>query len=359
MCKNCTYLDDYAALYQGMGIVMHGIKRCQMDKDKEIVIYRSKDGKIELEVNIDEKTVWVTQKQLQELFQTSKQNVSLHVRNIFKERELLEKRVVKESLTTASDGKQYKTKYYNLDVAISVGYRVKSKHGTEFRIWATNTLRQYLISGYAINEKRLKTQETKIKELQNAINVMAHVVDQRKLDSDEAVSLLKVIADYTQALDLLDKYDHETLVLEKNKLSKRKVKELNYEEAISIILQLAKSFGASTLFGKEKDKSFRSSIQGIYQTFGGKELYPSIEEKASNLLYFLVKNHSFIDGNKRIAASIFLYFINKNGILYKTDGSRILNDNALVAITLMIAESKPEHKGTIVKMLVNLIDRKN
>ena len=330
-----------------------------MDKNKEIAIYKSKDGKIELEVKLEKDTAWLTQKQMLELFQTSKQNISLHTHNIFKEKELSQKQVVKDSLTTASDGKQYKTRYYNLDVVISIGYRIKSKRGTDFRIWATNTLRQFIVNGYALNEKRLKTQETKIKELQNTIGVMAHVVDQRKLESDEAVSLLKVISDYTQALDLLDKYDHEALELEKNKLSKRKVKELHHEEAVAVIQELSKQFGASSLFGKEKDKSFKSSIEGIYQTFGGEELYPSLEEKAANLLYFLVKNHSFIDGNKRIAASIFLYFANKNSILYKKDGTRVLNDNALVAITLMIAESKPEHKDTIVKMIINLIDRKN
>ena len=330
-----------------------------MDKNKEIAIYKSKDGKIKLDVNLKEETVWLTQAQMSDLFGKSRTTVTEHISNIFREKELDRNSVCRDFRHTALDGKSYKTATYNLDVIISVGYRVKSQRGTEFRIWATNVLKQFLVNGYAVNEKRLKTQETKIKELQNAINVMAHVVNQRKLESDEAVALLKVIADYTTALDLLDRYDHETLELEKNKLSKRKVRELNYEEAVSIIQQLSKSFGASALFGKEKDKSFRSSIESIYQTFGGKELYPSIEEKASNLLYFLVKNHSFIDGNKRIAASIFLCFMNKNGMLYKKDSSRVLNDNALVAITLMIAESKPVHKDTIVKMIVNLIDRKN
>jgi hypothetical protein len=231
-----------------------------MKKNEEIAIYRSKDGKVRLEVNFDKDTVWLTQKQIQELFQTTKQNVSLHTNKIFKEKELQKKNVIKESSSTAQNGKRYVLRHYNLDVVISIGYRVKSKYGTEFRIWATNILKQYLINGYAINEKRLKTQEGKIRNLQNTINVMAHVIDQRKLESDEATGLLRVITEYTTALDLLDRYDHETLELDKSKLSKRKVKEVSYEEAVNVIQELSKQFGASSLFGKEKDKSFRSSV---------------------------------------------------------------------------------------------------
>jgi len=333
-----------------------------MEKNKEIAIYKSKDGKVTIDVSLKEKTLWLPLNGIAKLFARNKSVISRHLSNIFKEKELDKSATVAKNATVQIEGGRHierEIEYYNLDAIISVGYRVNSRQATQFRIWATDILKTFLVEGYAINEKHLKTQESKIKELQKVVNVMAYVVDQRNLESDEAVALLKVISDYTQALDLLDRYDHDTLKLEKNNLSAKKVKQLKYEEAISVIKELSKQFGASSLFGKEKDKSFRSSIEGIYQTFDGKELYPSIEEKASNLIYFLVKNHSFVDGNKRIAASLFLYFINKNGILYKKDGTRILNDNALVAITLMIAESKPVHKNTIVKMLVNLIDKKN
>lgn len=334
-------------------------RRVQMRKNNEIAIFKSKDGVIELQVKLDNDTVWLTQKQLSNLFDLQVPAINKHLNNIFKTKELEINSVISKMEITASDGKVYKTNIYNLDAIISVGYRVNSKRGTEFRIWASSVLKQYLVNGYAINEKRLKTQVGKIKELHETINLLEHVMHQKELKSDEAVGLLEVIKDYTLALDLLDRYDHETLQIEKSKLSKKKALVLSYEEALSVVQELARKFGASSLFGKEKDKSFSSSINGIYQTFGGVELYPSIEEKSSNLLYFLVKNHSFVDGNKRIAASIFLYFLNKNRVLYKADGSRILNDNALVAVTLMIAESKPEHKDTIVKMLVNLIDKKN
>jgi len=330
-----------------------------MEKNKEIALYKSKDGKIELKVKLEEETVWVTQKQLTDLFEIKKHTVSYHLKEIFNSKELLEKSVVRKIRTTASDGKTYAVNYYNLDIVISIGYRVNSRKATEFRIWATNVLKQFLVNGYAINEQRLKAKESKIKELYDTVKLLSHIMSQKELESDEAVGLLKVITDYTLALDLLDRYDHETVEIEKAKISTKKVKELTYKDAVDVVRELAKRFSSSNVFAKEKDSSFRGSIEDIYQTFDGKDLYPSIEEKAANLLYFLVKNHSFIDGNKRIAASIFLHFMNKNGILYKKDGSRILNDNALVATTLMIAESRPEHKSVMVKMLVNLIDRKN
>jgi len=272
-----------------------------VDINKEIAIYKSKDEKVKLDVNLKDETVWLSQKQLSELFGVERSVVTKHIGNVFKEKELDKKSNVQKMHIANSDKLVF---FFNLDVIISVGYRIKSKRGTEFRIWATNILKRYLLDGY------VKKEDKKFKQLSDVVSVITHIVDQRKLDSDEAVSLLKVIADYTQALDLLDRYDHKTLKLERSKLSKRVAREVDYEEATSIIQQLAKSFGGSSLFGKEKDKSFRSSIEGIYQTFGGKELYPSIEEKASNLLYFLVKNHSFIDGNKRIPKSSKLVNLN-------------------------------------------------
>ncbi|MFH1224056.1 MAG: RhuM family protein [Pseudomonadota bacterium] len=330
-----------------------------MDRNKEIAIYRSKDGKIQLEVKLHEDTVWLTQKQIAELFGVKRPAITKHLANIFNSMELKENSVSSILEHTASDGKVYKTNYYNLDAVISVGYRVNSNKATQFRIWATNILKQYLISGYALNEKRLKHRDSKIKELHDAVKLLSHVMAQKELKSDEATGLLKVITDYTLALDLLDRYDHETVEIDKKHLCKTKTKPVTYEEALDAIKKFGRQFRGSELFGRPKDKSFHSSINTIYQTFGGRELYPTVEEKAAHLLYFVVKNHSFVDGNKRIGAFTFLYFLEKNGILYKADGSKILENNALVAITLMIAESKPQHKDTMVKMLVNLIDRKN
>ncbi|MBC7485522.1 MAG: virulence protein RhuM/Fic/DOC family protein [Cytophagaceae bacterium] len=294
---------------------------------------------------------------MQELFGQTKQNISLHINNIFKEEELQKLSVVKESLTTANDGKKYKTNHYSLDVIISVGYRVKSKRGTQFRIWANNVLKEYLVKGYSINEKKLKEQTNQFNSLKQAVQLLGNVLNNKELNTDEAIGLLKVVTDYSYALDILDKYDHQQLTIEGTEDQQLFV--ATYEEAMNAIKDLKDKFGGSSLFGNEKDDSFKGSIGVIYQSFSGIDFYPTIEEKAANLLYFVVKNHSFSDGNKRIAAYLFVWFLEKNQILYRYDGSKRIADNALVALTLMIAESKPDEKDMIVKVIVNLINSKN
>jgi len=323
----------------------------------EIIIYQSRDGQASIEVRLQDDTVWLSQSQMVALFGQTKQNISLHIRNVFKEKELDERSVVKESLTTASDGKKYKTKYFNLDVIISVGYRVKSPRGTQFRIWANPILKDYLTRGYALNEKRLKEQETQLSQLKQKVKLLGHVIERQSLSSEEATGLLKVITDYTYALDVLDQYDHQ--MLEIHDTTKEELFRINYHEAMQAVQGLREKFGGSALFGNEKDESFQGSLAAIYQTYDGQYVYPSVEEKAANLLYFVIKNHSFSDGNKRIAAFLFVWFLEKNNILYKGDGSKKIADNALVALTLMIAESKPEEKEMMVKVVVNLINGRN
>jgi prophage maintenance system killer protein len=327
-----------------------------MKNTKDILLYETEDGKLSFEVNLNDETVWLSQKEMGELFGKNKRTISEHIRNIFKEKELNENSVVRNFRTTAKDGKNYNINYYNLDVIISVGYRVKSNRGTQFRIWATNILKEYLIQGYAINEKLLKAQNVKLIELQNTIKILKRTVETQKIELDEATGLLKVISDYSYALDLLDAYDHQNVEI--TSLHRRKAYILTYEEAMRVIESMKTEF-ATDLFGNEKDDSFRGSLGAIYQTAFGEEVYPSIEEKCAHLLYFVVKNHSFSDGNKRIAAAIFIYFMKANKILYRKDGSKRIADNTLVAITLMIAESKSSEKETIVKVLVNLINENN
>ena len=310
----------------------------------EIVIYQTKDGQASLEVNLVEETVWLTQAQMCQLFEKNKRTISEHIRNIFKEEELKESSVVRNFRTTASDGKSYNVNYYSLDAIISVGYRVKSQRGTQFRVWANRILKEHLVTGYAMNETRLKSQ-------------IENIADRILLSMSESKGLLKVIGDFSYALDTLDRYDYGKLEL--GSVSDRAVKRISYEEAKGAIEKMLGKFGDSTLFGREKDDSFSSSLDTIYQTFDGKDLYPSIEEKAAHLLYFIVKNHSFVDGNKRIAAAIFTWFLERNGLLYTSDGTKRIADNALIALTLMIAMSDPKEKDVIAKIIVNLINKDN
>ncbi|MBQ2534622.1 MAG: virulence protein RhuM/Fic/DOC family protein, partial [Prevotella sp.] len=314
-----------------------------MDSNNQIIIYQTEDGQTQVDVRLENETVWLTQAQMVELFQTTKQNVSLHVGNVFKEGELEQKSTVKEYLTVQKEGERKvsrKVKYYNLDVIISVGYRVKSKRGTAFRIWANNVLKQYLIKGYAVNERMRKEQ---IGELRQLVGMLGRTIqNQPLLSNDETNALFEVVTDYTYALDTLDNYDYERLTI--NKTTKDEPFHATYENAMEAINGLREKFRGSALFGNEKDDSFKSSIGQIYQTFGGEELYPSVEEKAAMLLYLVTKNHSFSDGNKRIAATLFLWFLNNNRILYRADGSKRIADNTLVALTLMIAESRTEEK---------------
>ena len=327
----------------------------------EIVIYRAEDGAAALEVRLDGETVWLTQAQMVELFQTTKQNISLHARNVFREGELPAASAVKECLTTAGDGKRYRTRYYNLDVIISVGYRIKSPRGTHFRIWATNTLREHIIRGYTLNQHRLAEQAEHYRELQEAVRLIGDVIERQALDTTQAEGLLRVITDYSYALSILDDYDHQRLAMRNT--SHAEPFRITYQAARGAVDRMAEQMRRDGrepgLFGREKDESFQGALAAIYQTFGGEELYPSVEEKAAHLLYFLIKDHPFTDGNKRIAAAMFLWFLDENGALYAADGRKRIADNALVALTLMIAESRPQHKDTVVKVVVNLINRDN
>ena len=327
-----------------------------MPENNEIVIYTTPDGKETFEVNLKKESVWLDAHQLARLFKRDRSVIVRHINNVYSAKELDKKSTCAKIAQVAQDGKKRQMLIYNLDTIISVGYRVNSKRGTQFRIWATNVLKEHLIKGYTINEKRMREDRAKLIEFQKTSRIMERLLQNKALDSTEATGLLKVILDYQKALHLLDEYDLQKLeikkvtTLEKFKISYQKAR---YE------LERLKSHYPSGLFGLEKDQSFSGSIGEIYQTFDEKDLYPSIEEKAAHLLYFVVKNHSFIDGNKRIAASLFLWFLNENGILYNEDGSKRLADNALVALTLLIAESRAEEKDTIVKVIVNLINQNN
>ena len=324
----------------------------------KIVIYQSADGEASLDVRLEQETVWLSQKQMAELLDKDTDTIGLHIRNIYKEGELEPDATTEKSSVVQNEGgrKVRRTlKIYNLDVIISVGYRVKSQRGTQFRQWATKVLREHLVQGYTINQQRLGEQAQKLAEMQQAVELLSRTLEQQQLVNDLGKDVLKVIADYAYALDLLDRYDHGTLSIEKTSGTTDFV--LDYKSANEIVLSMKDNFEG--LFGIEKDQGFKSAIGTIYQTFDGKELYPSAEEKAANLLYFIVKNHAFSDGNKRIAAAPFIYFLNSNNILYRADGSKRLADNTLVALTLLIAESKPEEKDTIVKVVVNLINRCN
>jgi len=324
----------------------------------KVVIYQSASGEASLDVRLEQETVWLSQKQMAELLDKDTDTIGLHIRNIYKEGELEPDATTEKSSVVQNEGDRKvrrKLKFYNLDVIISVGYRVKSQRGTQFRQWATKVLREHLVQGYTINQQRLEEQSQKLAEMQQAVELLSRTLEQQQLVNDLGKDVLKVIADYAYALDLLDRYDHGTLSIEKTSGTTDFV--LDYKSANEIVLSMKGNFEG--LFGIEKDQGFKSAIGTIYQTFDGKELYPSAEEKAANLLYFIVKNHAFSDGNKRIAAALFIYFLNSNNILYRADGSKRLADNTLVALTLLIAESKPEEKDTIVKMVVNLINRCN
>ena len=323
--------------------------------EQQIEIYKSVDNAIELQVNLDKDTVWLTQEQLVLLFQRDQSVISRHIRNVFNENELDEKSNMQKMHIANSDKP---VSYYNLDVIISVGYRVKSKQGTQFRQWATQRLKDYLVKGYALNEKRLKELHYKYSDLQQAIKLAANAGNLESLSSTEATGILKVIEQYAYALETLDKYDHQKLTIDSH-TSETEIQKLSYEEAIHQINVWREYQKAGKLFGNEKDQSFKSSLETIYQTFDTSDLYPSLEEKAANLLYFVVKNHSFSDGNKRIAAGLFIYFLDMNQKLYNDQGNKRIGDNALVAITIMIAESKSDEKDMMIKLVVNLINNNN
>lgn len=332
-----------------------------MEQNDKIVIYQTSDGQTLIDVKLENETVWLTQAQMAELFQKDRSVISRHINNVFKEGELDAALVCAKFAHTKDYGRrkgfiqQTETTLYNLDVIISVGYRVKSKRGTQFRIWANKILRDYLVKGYAINDK---IAARKYEELSRLVRILGRTVKaQEMLTSEDSRSLLNVVVDYNYALDTLDRYDYQQLAVEKT--TREEKFHATYDNAMAAIRSLKDKFGESRWFGNEKDDSFKSSIGQIYQTFGGEDLYPSVEEKAAILLYLVTKNHSFSDGNKRIAATLFLWFMDNNGILYNPDGSKRIADNTLVALTLMIAESRTEEKDVMVKVVVNLINRNN
>ena len=329
-----------------------------METNEKIVIYQTNDGETSIDVRLEGETVWLSQSQLSELFNTDRTSILRHIKNIYKTEELDESTTCAFFAQVREEGSRVVTRqipYYNLDMIISVGYRVNSKRGTQFRIWANKVLKNYLVKGYAINDK---ITQKKYKELSQLVHILGRTINsQPELSNSENQNLINVVTDYTYALDTLDRYDYQELKIERT-TSENKFY-ATYENAMETIHNLRKKFGGSWLFGNEKDDSFKSSIGQIYQTFDGIDLYPSVEEKAAMLLYLVTKNHSFSDGNKRIAATLFLWFMQNNSILYNSDGSKRISNGALVALTLMIAESRPEEKDVMVKVVVNLINKDN
>ena len=327
-------------------------------KQDQIVIYQTEDGQTQIDVRLENETVWLTQAQMAELFKSSRTNVLEHIQHIYEDEELEKEATCRNFRQVRQEGKRTVNRaiiMYNLDMIISVGYRVNSKRGVKFRQWANKVIKDYLIKGYAVNER---IRHEQIGELRQLVGMLGRTLqNQEVISNDETTALFEVVTDYTYALDTLDNYDYDSLSIDKT--TKEEPFHATYENAMEAIDGLREKFGGSVLFGNEKDDSFKSSIGQIYQTFGGEELYPSVEEKAAMLLYLVTKNHSFSDGNKRIAATLFLWFLNNNGILYREDGSKRLADNTLVALTLMIAESKTEEKDVMVKVVVNLINQKN
>lgn len=323
-----------------------------MELNDKIVIYRTADGQTSIDVKLEDETVWLSANQMANLFDRDEKTIRKHINNVFSEGEL-----EKENNThfLRVDGVKQPVAFYSLDVIISVGYRVKSQRGIQFRIWANKVLKEYLVKGYVVNKVLTEQRYTELKQL---VTVLGRTVKtQEALTSEDALNLVEVVSDYAYALDTLDRYDYQQLAVEQ---TTNDVKfHATYEGAMQAIEELKEKFGGSQWFAHEKDDSFKSSIGQIYQTFGGQDLYPSVEEKAAMLLYLVTKNRSFSDGNKRIAATLFLWFMAGNGILYNPDGSKRIADNTLVALTLMIAESRTEEKDIMVKVVVNLINKNN
>ena len=321
-------------------------------EDSKIIIYQTEDGQTQIDVRLENDTMWLSTSQMTSLFDREESNIRRHVINVFKEGELVQENNVH---FLHVNGVKKPVPFYSLDVVISVGYRVKSKRGVQFRIWANRILKEYLVKGYAVNQRIHSEQMAELRQL---VGMLSRTIQhQEVLSTDETNALFEVVTDYTYALDTLDDYDYQRLSIDKT--TKEEPFHATYDNAMEAINSLRQKFGGSSLFGNEKDESFKSSIGQIYQTFGGQDLYPSVEEKAAMLLYLVTKNHSFSDGNKRIAATLFIWFLNNNGILYRPDGSKRIADNTLVALTLMIAESRTEEKDVMVKVVVNLINQEN
>lgn len=323
-------------------------------KENQILIYKTEAGQYAVEVLLDGDTVWLTQKQMAELFDKGRSTVTEHIQNIFKEGELDEKSVCRDFRHTGADNKEYQVKYYNLDVIISVGYRVKSLQGTQFRIWATQTLKEHLMQGYTINQKRIT--DTSIKEIEEALRLIKQASGNRQLTNDETQGLLEVITKYAKSWLLLKNYDEDNLPAVTGQSSQFI---LEYKYALDAINKLKKSLmnkgEASEIFGYEREHGLEAILGNIEQSFGGQELYPTLEDKAAHLLYFIIKDHPFSDGNKRIASLLFIHYLYKNNHLYKANGEILINDNALVALALLIAESAPKNKELMIALIKNLL----
>ena len=323
----------------------------------EIVIYTSADGKISLDTKLENETIWLTQDMMAKLFETTPQNITMHIKNIYDDEELEHNSTCKDFLQVRNEGKRTVSRrltHYNLDMILSVGYRIKSKTAVQFRKWATNILKEYLIKGYAINQKAIKEQQEKLTSLQQIIELLNRSIENQIETVEQAQNVSKILHQYVTGLNLLDDFDHKRL--DTQGVTKRKAIQISVDEFLDVIDKMKGDF-ASDVFAQPKDESFNSSVNQIYQTFGGNELYPTLEEKAAMLLYLIVKNHSFLDGNKRIGASCFLYFMDKNSLLYDDLGCRIIDDATLFALTLLIAESKPEEMDTIKKVTVSILNR--
>lgn len=317
----------------------------------ELVLFQSDDGQAVVDVHLHDETVWLSQNQMVELFQKTKQNISLHIRNVFREGELQEDAVVKEYLTTAKDGKRYKTKYYNLDVIISVGYRVKSQHGTQFRIWATSVLKDHLVKGYTLNQQRLA--EKGVAEARQTLALLSRTLESQNLIKDEGRAVLSIVNSYARTWQLLWQYDEDSLKLPQKDSSEEKALELDMtRQAITSLRQnLLEKEEATAIFGNERNEGLAGILGAIHQTFGGQDLYPTAEEKAANLLYFIIKDHPFTDGNKRIGSFLFILFLQRNNLLDRSD----FDNKALVALTLLIAASSPDQKDLLIRLVVNLL----
>ena len=327
-----------------------------MKNEAQIIIYQSKDGQTKLDVQLKEETVWLTQKQMALLFDKGIPAINEHIKNIYKEGELSEGSTIRKFRIVRMEGERQVKRnidHFNLDVIISVGYRVKSKRGTQFRIWAHQIIKDYLVKGYVLNEKRFVETKSRLEEVKNNLRLMGRIIKQKALSASENQAFLNLISDYAFALNLLDQYDHQKV--DDPPSTATGVFRITHNDAMTVLEKLKKKIGAGDLFAKPKDQSFNSSLSAIYQTFDGNELYPALEDKAAHLLYFVVKNHSFVDGNKRIGAFLFIWFLERNKALLDEDGLPRISNETLIALTILVAESKPQEKDMIIKLIKHLI----
>lgn len=321
----------------------------------EVAIYQTEDNQTQVEVRFEADTFWLTLVQIASLFKRDKSTISRHLRNIFEQGELNQDSVVAKNATTAVDGKTYQVEYYNLDAIISVGYRVNSIQGTQFRQWATARLKEYLVEGYTINEKRLAEKNLELKQLKDGIGILHRAIEIEAKNLADAGSLASLLERFAAGLSFLDDYDHQTL--DAKGKTERAATRIGADEYRALVRDMDAAFGSS-VFGMEKDQGFDSAVSQIYQSFNGKDLYPSLEDKAATLFYLVVKNHAFVDGNKRIAAACFLYFLERNGMLTLKDGRTLIDNDTIAALTLFIAVSKSDEMETVKKVVVSLLNRK-